>query len=103
MPSTIKQCFSTVIDPDEQLARQFSNYLFGAITDYSDILIINPSDGLIKIQEDLNIAIQLLEITYPESLYIKFDIEYDSATDEMEFIPLNEFTDKLTDIMQDFQ
>ena len=93
-------CFSTVMEPSNELILQFTSYLLGAVTDNSDILIINPKEGLLKIQEDLDIAIQLLDISMPEATYIEYSLNYDTDTDEFDFLPTNAFTQILVDKMR---
>ena len=101
--SKINNCLSTVIEPSEDLVKQFAAYLLGSITDHSDLLIISPKDGLIRIEDDLAVAIQLLEITYPEANYIEYSIHYDTDSDEFDFLPTNDFTQILTSKMRDLE
>ena len=101
--SSIKNCLSTVIEPSDDLVKQFAGYLLGSITDHSDLLIISPKDGLIRIEYDLAVAIQLLEITFPEANYIEFSLHYDTESDEFDFLPTNHFTDQLTDKMRELE
>ncbi|MFY0658114.1 MAG: hypothetical protein JXR12_15355 [Neptunomonas phycophila] len=101
--SKINNCLSTVIEPCEDLVKQFAGYLLGSITDHSDLLIISPKDGLVRIEDDLAVAIQLLEITYPEANYIEYSIHYDTDSDEFDFLPTNDFTQILTSKMRDLE
>ena len=101
--SNISNCLSTIIQPSDELARQFTGYLLGAITDHSDILIISPEDGLIKIQDDLNVAITLLDITFAEAIYIRYTLEYDLDSEELQFTPTNQFTELLADKMRELE
>lgn len=93
-------CFSTVIEPCEELVLQFASYLLGAVSDNSDILIINPEDGLIKIEDDLTVAISLLDISMPEANYIEYSLHYDEDTESFDFLPCNAFTQILVDKMR---
>ena len=96
-------CFSTVLEPSEELILQFTSFLLHAITDNSDILIINPTDGLIRIEEELDVALTLLDISFPESTYIEYSLAYDTDTDEFDFLPLNSFTQILVDAMRNLE
>lgn len=101
--SKINNCLSTIYTPSDELTKQFAGYLLGAITDHSELLIISPKDGLIRIEDDLAVAIQLLEITFPEAAYIEFSLNYDTESEEFDFLPTNQFTSLLTDQMRDLE
>lgn len=101
--SKVTSCLSTIIQPSDELVKQFANYLLGAIADHSDILIISPDDGLVKIEEELEIARMLIEIAYPEISYLKYTLHYDKETEELDFLPSNQFTEQLVDRMRELE